>query len=166
MTLLSTAVLRAAIAEYNMEQALEQRRALNSIIRLRIEQKAADWGVEINNTEIRELQPSDQMMKEIENRFKAGLERDATLTRSDATAQSLRQFLTIGEGMARNPVAMNLKYLDTLEKIGEGASSKYIIPMELFEALREWARAQVNQNTNINNPGNENHRPGQLPPGG
>lgn len=168
MTLLAAAVLRATIYECTMDEAMERRPALNRLIRVRIEHKSADWGVEVDDTEIRELQPSDQVMKQIENRHNAELERDATLVRNDAKVQSLQQFMTLGAGMARNPVAMNLKYLDTLEKIGEGASTKFIIPMELMNLLRDFVRAQMgnnNQNGDDNNPGNGNNPPGQLPGG-
>lgn len=168
MSLLSTAVLRAAIAEFAMEDALEKRRALNTLIRTRIEHKASDWGVQVNSTELRELQPPEGVMKQIENRFNVNLETEASLAKSNAKAQSLQQFLTIGAGMARNPIAFNLKYLDTLEKIGEGASTKYIIPMEFFTLLQEFIRGQANQQGNQDDsiPGNGNNPPGQLPPTG
>jgi len=166
MTLLSAAALRTTIAEFTMESAMQMRRSLNNLIRSRIEQKAGEWGVQVNNTEIRELQPSDDVMRQIENRFSANLESDATLARSNAKVQSLRDFLTIGEGMARNPVAFNLKYLDTLEKIGEGASTKYIIPMEFFNFLRDVAQSQGKNLPDDNNNGNKNNPPEQLPPGG
>lgn len=151
MSLLAAAMLKSSVAEFTMQNAMERRRALNTMIRTRIATKAEEWGVQIHLTEIRELQPSKEVMRQIENRFAASLESDATLARSTAKVQSLRDFLTIGEGMARNPVAFNLKYLDTLEKIGEGASTKYIIPMEFFNLLRDWLQAQGNQG-NGNNP--------------
>lgn len=168
MSLLSAAVLRATVAEFTLDEALERRRALNTLIQTRIQHKAEDWGVQVNTTEIRELEPPNGVLRQIENRFNATLERDAELERSNAKVRSLRDFLTIGEGMARNPIAFNLKYLDTLEKIGEGASTKYIIPMELFNMLQEALRPQGNGSTpeNGNTPRNENNPPEQLPPGG
>lgn len=166
MSLLAAAALRTTVAEYTMQNAMQMRRALNNLIRNRIEQKAGEWGVQVNSTEIRELQPSDGVMKQLENQFAANLESAATLTRSTAKVQSLQQFMAIGAGMARNPIAFNLKYLDTLEKIGEGASTKYIIPMEFFNTLQDWIRGQMNQGNGNNPPGNENNPPEQLPPSG
>ena len=160
MRLLSTAMLRAAIAEFDMQNALSRRRALNTLIRTRISQRANDWGIAINDTEIRELQPTDGVLRQIENRFSATLEGDAALLRSDSHIESLRRFMAIEPGI--NPRVLTLKYLDTLEKIGEGASTKYIIPMELFTVLQEVLRGQTNGN---NNNGNENNPPGQLPGG-
>lgn len=164
MSLLSAAVLRTTIAEYTLDDALERRRAMNTLIQTRIQHKAGDWGVQVNTTELRELQPPDRVIKQIENRFNATLESDAKQIKSDAHARSLRDYLTIGAGMARNPIAFNLKYLDTLEKIGEGPSTKYIIPMEFFTMLQEFLQGMNNRD--INNPGNGNNPPGQLPPDG
>jgi len=163
MSLLCAAVLRATISEYSLRDALRMQKAINTLIRNRIEQRSADWGVEVNNTEVRELHPPDNVMKRIENQLSATLESDATRIKSDAHARSLRDYLTIGEGMARNPIAFNLKYLDTLEKIGEGPSTKYVIPMEFFTMLQEFLQGMGNRDEN--NPGNGNNPPGQLPGG-
>lgn len=163
MSLLCAAILRATISEYSLRNALRMQKAINTLIRTRIEQRSADWGVEVNNTEVRELHPPDNVMKRIENQLSATLESDATRIKSDAHARSLRDYLTIGEGMARNPIAFNLKYLDTLEKIGEGPSTKYIIPMEFFTMLQEFLQGMNNRDDN--NPGNGNNPPRQLPGG-
>lgn len=165
MSQLCAATLRTSIAQYTMEDALERPRTINELVKTRIEHKAGEWGVEIKSTELRELHPPEGMLKQLENRFNANLESEASLARSNAKVQSLRQFLTIGEGMARNPIAFNLKYLDTLEKIGEGTSTKYIIPMEFFNVLREFLQAQ-NHPANNGNPGNANNPAEQLPPAG
>ncbi len=164
--LLSTAILRSTIAEYTLDEALERQRALNTLIRTRIEHKAGDWGVQVNTTELRELQPSINVMKQIENRFNAALESEAALTKSDAHVESLRRLFQIGSRI--DDRTFNLKYLDTLEKIGEGPSTKYVIPMEFFNLLRDWMHTQGNGNSpgNGNPPRNENNPPEQLPPGG
>ena len=165
MSLLCASALRTSIAQFIMEDALARQPALNTQIRTRIEHKAGDWGVQVNSTEIRELTPPESFLRQIENRFKVALESEAAIAMSNVKVQSLRQFLTIGEGMARNPIAFNLKYLDTLEKIGEGSSTKYIIPMEFFNLLREWIQSQGNRGDG-NTPGNGNNPTGDLPPAG
>ena len=160
MSLLSAAVLRATIAESPMEDALDKRRTLNALVRARIEHKAGDWGIQVNTTEIRELEPPNGVLKQIENRFNATLESEATLTKSDAQIESLRRLFQIGSRI--DDRTFNLKYLDTLEKIGEGKSTKYIIPMEFFNLLQEFVRGQNNGTP----PVNGNNPPGQLPPSG
>ena len=145
---LTAAVLRSTIAEYEMNDAMEKQRALNTLIRTRIEHKANEWGVQVNNTELRELQPPDGVIKSIENRRK-----------SENQIEALRQLMAVGSRMDAR--TFNLKYLETLEKIGEGKSTKYIIPMEFFNLLQEFIRGQ---NNNTNN-GNGNNPPGQLPGG-
>lgn len=117
MSLLCASALRTSIAQFTMEDALARQPALNTQICARIEHKAGDWGVKVNSTELRELTPPETFLRFIENRFKITLESEAALARSNVKAQALRQFLTIGEGMARNPIAQELAYLDSLEKV-------------------------------------------------
>lgn len=162
MTLLATAMLRSAISEYTMENALKMRKAMNNLIRNRIEQKAGDWGVKINNTDIRELHPPEDVMRSIENRFMARLEKRAAVTKADAKIESLQKLFQIGSRMDER--TFNLKYLETLEKIGEGASTKYIFPMEFFTLLQNFLQTQINQN-NHSKSGNEDNPSGQLPTG-
>lgn len=162
MSLLCASALRTSIAQFTMEDALARQPALNKQIRARIEHKAGDWGAQVNNTELRELTPPENYLKQVENRFKLALESEAAREMSNVKVQSLQQFLRIGEGMARNPIAFNLKYLDTLEKIGEGASTKYIIPMEFFNLLRDWIQGGGNRDDG-NPPGNGNNPAGGLP---
>ena len=150
---LTAAVLRSTIAEYEMNDAIEKQRSLNALIRTRIEHKAVEWGVQVNNTELRELQPPDGIIKSIENRRK-----------SENNIESLRQLMAVGSRMDAR--TFNLKYLETLEKIGEGKSTKYIIPMEFFNLLQEFVRGQNNNGANnAGNTGNGNNPPGQLPGG-
>jgi len=162
MHLFSTAILRTSISEYNLEDAMKMRKALNNLIRTRLEQKTGDWGVKINNTEIRELQPPEDVMRSIENRFMAKLEKRAATTKADAKIESLQKLFQIGSRM--DDRTFNLKYLETLEKIGEGASTKYIFPMEFFTLLQNFIQSQMKQN-NHSDPGNENDPHGQLPDG-
>jgi regulator of protease activity HflC (stomatin/prohibitin superfamily) len=163
MSLLSAAALRTSVAQFSMEEAMERQRGLNTLIRTRIEHKAGDWGVQVNSTELRELTPPDNVMKRIENRFKAELESEAALTKSDAQVESLRRLFQVGSRI--DDRTFNLKYLDTLEKIGEGASTKYIIPVEFFNLLREWIQMHGNP-ANGNNARNGNNPAGGLPPAG
>ncbi|MBL8061774.1 MAG: hypothetical protein JNK32_02055 [Anaerolineales bacterium] len=150
MTLLSTAVLRSTISEYTLEDALKMRKAINTLIRNRIEQKIGDWGVKINNSEIREIQPPEGVMKSFQNQFTADLEKQAALTKTDAKVEALQKLFAIGSQM--DDRTFNLKYLETLEKIGDGPSTKFIFPMEFMHLLEEFVKSQISRNGN--NSGN------------
>ncbi|HNH26695.1 MAG TPA: hypothetical protein PLR93_06720, partial [Anaerolineales bacterium] len=95
----------------------------------------------------------DGVIKSIENRRK-----------SENNIESLRQLMAVGSRMDAR--TFNLKYLETLEKIGEGKSTKYIIPMEFFNLLQDFIRGQNNNGANTaGNNGNGNNPPEQLPGG-
>lgn len=163
MSLLCASALRTSISQFTMQDAMGRQPALNTLICARIEHKAGDWGVQVNSTELRELTPPENVMKTIENRFKADLESAATLVKSDAQIESLRRLFQVGSRI--DDRTFNLKYLDTLEKIGDGASTKYIIPMEFFNLLREWLQTQGNRGAG-SAAGNGNNPTGNPPPAG
>jgi len=159
MSLLTSAILRSTIAEYNMEDALDKQRALNTLIRTRIEHKSSDWGVQINSTELRELQPPDKVMKQIENLFNATLESEAALTKYDAHVESIRRLSDVGNQLDKRTFL--LRYLETIEKVGNGATAKYIIPIEFFQKLEEWIQ-EDNSFINPNKLEDSNKSSGSL----
>ncbi|HNA62874.1 MAG TPA: hypothetical protein PKW79_07345, partial [Rhabdochlamydiaceae bacterium] len=118
--------------------------------------KTGDWGVKINNTEIRELHPPEDVMRSIENLFKATLESEAALTKSETQAESLRKLFEIGSQIDNRTFL--LRYLETLEKVGNGTSAKYLIPFEFFQKLEAWIEAEdhLAEKPKANNTPNNN----------
>ncbi|HNC10075.1 MAG TPA: SPFH domain-containing protein [Anaerolineales bacterium] len=162
--LLSTAILKAALSEYNLNDALQMRKAINNLIRTRIEQKIGDWGIKVNNTEIREIQPPEDIMKAMQNQLTATLESQTTLAQTDAQVEALRRLFAIGSQL--DDRTFSLKYLETLTRIGEGPSTKFIFPMEFFRLLEDFIKSQTNHKGNYPAGGNANSPAGQLPSAG
>lgn len=150
----ASAILKTVISEYEMKEALGKRKAINNLVQTKMERIASEWGLSLTSMEIREMQPTDGVMKSMQNKFTAGLEKDAALTKSDGQVESLQKIMRLGASMSPN--AMNLKYLETLEKIGEGPATKYIIPMEFFNLLKELLQKQANVQGNEKKPTENN----------
>ncbi|HNA62875.1 MAG TPA: SPFH domain-containing protein, partial [Rhabdochlamydiaceae bacterium] len=131
IVLLSTAILRTTISEYILEDGLKMRKAMNSLIRNRIEQKVGDWGVKIINTEVRELQPPENVMKEIEKRFNAELEKEAARAKNDIEIEALQGLFQIGSRMDDR----TLDLIKTLRASPHQDKIEEVLPKETLEYL-------------------------------
>ena len=143
MHLFTIAVLRAVVSEFSLEQILENRSGMANLIRIRLERTVGEWGLSINSLEIRDTKPPEGFLQTIQKRFIANLESETALTHTDAQVESLRRLFAIGSQLDEK--TFRLKYLETLTKIGEGPSTKYIIPMEFVHLLGDWLQTQLSK---------------------
>lgn len=145
MQLFTIAVLRSVISEFNLEQALEARNGIGNIVRVRLERTVSEWGLTINSFQIRDMRPPEGVLERIQKRLIANIESETALTKTDTEVESLRRLFAIGSQLDER--TFNLKYLETLTKVGEGPATKYVISMEFFRQLGDWLQTQINRTT-------------------
>lgn len=158
--LLATSILRTEISEFPLVEALDKRKAVAHVVKVKLENRVADWGIEIKNLEIREIQPSKELIRTYEERVKANWEKETTITNTDAEVEALRKLFAIGSQLDQK--TLNLKYMETLKRLGEGASTKFVFPMEFISLLENWLKSQSKDVDS--NSGNGNMPARQLPP--
>ena len=143
MHLFTIAVLRSAISEFDLNDVMTIQSGIGNIVRIRIERIVGEWGLSISSLEIKDIKPPEGLLQTIEKRFIANIESETTLTQTDAQVESLRKLFAIGSQLDEK--TFRLKYLETLTKIGEGPSTKYIIPMEFVHLLGDWLQTQLSK---------------------
>lgn len=142
--LLATAILRAVIARFSFNDVQEKRQSINEMLKEEIDAISSEWGVYVTTMEIREVKASDEIVKAMEKRRAAEWESEAIETLARGQAEALKVLFTIASQIDTN--TLNLKYFETLQKLGEGQSTKYIFPMELSNLVQSWLRENPNSN--------------------
>lgn len=127
--LLATALLRAVIAHFKFNDVLNQRESINDLLKEKIDEISADWGVYVTTMEIREIKPPVEIVTSMHKQVSAEWQRKATVIEADGEAQALRMLDEAAMHIDEN--TKSLKYYETLNKLGEGSATKYILPMEL-----------------------------------
>jgi regulator of protease activity HflC (stomatin/prohibitin superfamily) len=124
---LATGALQAKLAESSVADVLRDRPAINKAATEQINGTAKDWGVEVTGFTSRMRLPpelEDAFTKQVEAYRAQSLQ---TRARVDAL-QSLNE---AAAGIDHDRFVMKLVALETLSKMGEARSTKYILPMEL-----------------------------------
>lgn len=132
--LLATALLRAVIAHFKFNDVLNQRESINDLLKQKIDEISADWGVYVTTMEIREIKPPEEIVKSMHKQVSAEWQRKATVIEAEGDAQALRMLDEAATNMDEN--TKSLKYYETLKKLGDGSATKYILPLELTNLAR------------------------------
>ncbi|MCZ2126727.1 MAG: hypothetical protein LC099_03015 [Anaerolineales bacterium] len=161
-------LLCISVSEYTLDDAQRNREIIEKMAETRITRRVAEWGVQINQIVLNKLDPPDLIKEGLANRRKAILESEAYEIMESKRQELLRNLLTLSEIMARSPSATLLKYLDTLEKISVGNSTKFVIPMEFVNFLKDIAKKipSDNDDSDNNSDSGDSKTPPTIPPPG
>ena len=95
VTGLATTTLRAVIGDIILDEVLSQRERINELIRTRLDQETARWGIKVTNVEIRELIPPRDIQEAMQRQMSAERVRRAVVLEADGTRQAN---ITVAEG--------------------------------------------------------------------
>ncbi len=111
--------LRSAIGQVELDQLLTHRDNINQRLSQIIDKQTLSWGIDVSVVEIRDVQLPESMQRAMAKQAEAEREKRAKLILADAeflAAEKLGQAAAI---IARNPAALQLRYLQTLTQISE-----------------------------------------------
>jgi regulator of protease activity HflC (stomatin/prohibitin superfamily) len=149
--LLATALLRAVIAHFKFNDVLNQRESINDLLKEKIDEISADWGVYVTTMEIREIKPPEEIVKSMHKQVSAEWQRKATVIQAEGEAEALRMLNEAATSMDEK--TKSLKYYDMLKSLGAGNATKYILPLELTNLAKGLTGVQENGTSHPNTPG-------------
>lgn len=92
---LATTTLRAVIGDIALDDVLSQRDRINELIRARLDQETARWGIKVTNVEIRELTPPREIQEAMSRQMSAERVRRAVVLEAEGQRQAN---VTVAEG--------------------------------------------------------------------
>ena len=92
---LATTTLRAVIGDISLDEVLSQRERINEMIRARLDQETARWGIKVTNVEISELIPPREIQDAMSRQMSAERVRRAVVLEAEGTRQAN---VTVAEG--------------------------------------------------------------------
>ena len=98
---LATTTLRAVIGDISLDDVLSQRDRINELIRTRLDQETARWGIKVTNVEIRELTPPREIQDAMSRQMSAERVRRAVVLEAEGTKQAN---ITVAEGEKQSAI--------------------------------------------------------------
>lgn len=138
---LAQTTLRSVLGQHELDEMLSEREKLNDDIQSILDSQTDAWGIKVANVEIKHVDLDESMIRAIAKQAEAERNRRAKVIHAEGELQASEKLLAAAEILARQPQALQLRYLQTLTEIAGDKSSTIVfpLPVELLDAMREMA---------------------------
>ena len=128
---ISQTTLRSVLGKVELDALLSERERVNDHLQQIIDDQTEPWGVKVTAVEIKGVEIPDRMQHAIARQAEAERERRAKVINADGEFQAAARLTDAADVIARNPVAIQLRYLQTLMEVSGNQSSTIVLPMPL-----------------------------------
>jgi regulator of protease activity HflC (stomatin/prohibitin superfamily) len=134
---LAQTTLRSVLGEVELDDLLSQREKLNARLQAILDEQTEPWGIKVAKVEVKQVDLPQDMQRAIARQAEAERERRAKIINADGEFQASEKLAEAAAILAREPVTITLRYLQTLAEIGTEKNTTIVfpIPVELLSAL-------------------------------
>jgi regulator of protease activity HflC (stomatin/prohibitin superfamily) len=125
---LAQTTLRSVLGAHELDEMLMNRDKLNQDIQEILDKQTDAWGIKVANVEIKHVDLDESMIRAIARQAEAERERRAKIIHAEGELQASEKLLGAAEVLTRNPVTIQLRYLQTLNEISNGSGSTIVFP--------------------------------------
>ena len=142
---LAQTTLRSVLGQHELDEILAERERLNTHIQKILDEQTATWGIKVSNVEIKHVDLNESMIRAIAKQAEAERERRAKIIHAEGELQASDKLLQAAQTLAKNPLSMQLRFLQTLTEIAGDKSSviAFPVPIDLLKPLLQCAAPPV-----------------------
>ena len=139
---LAQTTLRAVLGKHELDEMLAERDKLNLDIQKILDTQTDAWGIKVATVEIKHVDIDVTMVRAIAQQAEAERTRRAKVIHAEGEMQAAEKLLEAAQMLARQPEAMQLRYLQTLTSIAGDKSSTIVFPVPMDLLSQFLATAQ------------------------
>ena len=135
---LAQTTLRSVLGAHELDEMLMNRDQLNHDIQAILDKQTDAWGIKVANVEIKHVDLDESMIRAIAKQAEAERERRAKVIHAEGELQASEKLLGATEVLTRNPVSIQLRYLQTLSEVAnsKGSTVVFPFPVEFADMLK------------------------------
>lgn len=132
------AALRDVVGNVELDELLGKREEISQQIKNIVDAETDKWGIDVENVKIQNIELPQDMKRAMAKQAEAERERRATVINVDAEKLVASTLAEAAAMLSATPGAINLRTLNTLERISTEPSQKtlFVMPVEMIDALR------------------------------
>ena len=123
--------LRSVVGQHEMDDLLAQRDKLNVDLQRILDQATEAWGIKVSTVEIKDVDLDESMIRAMAKQAEAERTRRAKIIHAEGESQAAEMLVRAAESLARQPSAMQLRYLQTLADISHEKTQIIVFPLPL-----------------------------------
>lgn len=131
--------LRSVVGQAELDELLSEREKINQRLQRIIDEQTDPWGIKVGIVEIKDVELPQEMKRAMAKQAEAERERRAKVIHAEGEYQASTRLAQAADIIAKNKVAVQLRYLQTLSEIAVENNSVTIfpIPIELIRPFIE-----------------------------
>jgi len=127
--------LRSVLGQHVLDELLSERDKINAILQEIIDEATSPWGIKVSIVEVKDVEIPSGMQRAMARQAEAERERRAKVIAAEGEFQASERLKDAANVMAENPIALQLRFLQTMLEISSERSTTMILPLPL-ELLR------------------------------
>jgi regulator of protease activity HflC (stomatin/prohibitin superfamily) len=129
--------LRSILGQAELDELLSEREKLNQALQIIIDRDTEPWGVKVTKVEVKNVDLPQEMQRAIARQAEAERERRAKVINAEGEYQAAARLAEAASVIGKEPVALQLRYLQTLSEIAVENNSTTIfpVPVEFLKAF-------------------------------
>jgi regulator of protease activity HflC (stomatin/prohibitin superfamily) len=137
--------LRSVLGQHMLDELLSERDKINSILQNIIDEATSPWGVKVSIVEVKDVEIPTGMQRAMARQAEAERERRAKVISAEGEYQASERLKDAANVMAESPMALQLRYLQTLLEIGATNATTIVFPapIDLIRPFIERASGQT-----------------------
>ena len=132
--------LRSILGQQELDELLSEREKLNQALQQVIDRQSEPWGVKVSTVEVKNVDLPQDMQRAIARQAEAERERRAKVINAEGEYQAAQRLAEAAAVIAKEPAAIQLRYLQTLSEIATENNSTTIFPVPI-DFLRVFMKA-------------------------
>ncbi|MCW5982122.1 MAG: slipin family protein [Bryobacteraceae bacterium] len=136
---LAQTTLRSVLGEVELDELLSQREKLNVRLQAVLDKHTEPWGVKVAMVEVKQVDLPDMMIRAIARQAEAERERRAKIIHAEGEYTAAEKLTMAAHLIQQEPVAIQLRYLQTLVEIGAEKNTTVVfpLPIDIFSSLTD-----------------------------
>src|SRR5437870_159351 len=120
--------LRSVLGQHQLDELLSEREKINSILQGIIDEATAPWGIKVAIVEVKDVEIPQGMQRAMARQAEAERERRAKVINAEGEFQASERLKDAAQVIEEHPIALQLRYLQTLLELGSSQSTTIVFP--------------------------------------
>jgi regulator of protease activity HflC (stomatin/prohibitin superfamily) len=131
--------LRSVLGQHQLDELLAEREKINAILQGIIDEATSPWGIKVSIVEVKDVEIPSGMQRAMARQAEAERERRAKVINAEGEFQASERLKDAAVVIADHPIALQLRYLQTLLELGSSQSTTIVFPapIDLLSAFLE-----------------------------
>ena len=132
---ISQTTLRSVLGQSELDELLSHREKINQTLQSIVDEHTDPWGIKVSTVEIKDAELPEGMKRVMAKQAEAERERRSKIIAAEGEHQAAAKLSQAASIISENPMAMQLRYLQTLVEVAaeNNSTTVFPIPIDLFK---------------------------------